>query len=254
MHFLQGKEKVVTDLQERKGEGGHWNSRINYIRNTTFSWYISCWKMQWSWKLLDNSPEWIWFQYTNKGCFKSLSESVWLNWLTWSHLFGVCHWHYSKLWKKHEVIRFVTTSEINKYLEVIEWHLKKNPELKRAQLTQVRGILRSPNVLVTGRNEVVAKVIFLHLSVIYSVHRGGLPQCMLGYPPGADPPGADTPLGADPPRSRHTPPRSKHPPPGSRPPLGSRLQHMVYERPVRILLECILVNSKFKWLVAKYNT
>ena len=27
----------------------------------------------------------------------------------------------------------------------------------------------------TGRNEVVAKVIFLHLSVIHSVNRGGLP-------------------------------------------------------------------------------
>ena len=45
--------------------------------------------------------------------------------------------------------------------------------------------------------------------------RGGggcLPQCMLGY----NPPGADTPP-------------------------GSRLKHTVYERPVRILLECILV-------------
>ena len=65
----------------------------------------------------------------------------------------------------------------------------------------------------TGRNEVVAKVIFLHLSVIHSVHRGVLPQCMLGYPPGADPPGADTP----PPRSRH-PPTAEPPPPGSSPP------------------------------------
>ena len=70
------------------------------------------------------------------------------------------------------------------------------------------------------------KLIFLHLSVIHSVHRGGgcLPQCMLGYhhppeqtlpwadtPPGADPPGADPlPPGADIPRTRH--------PPGSRPP------------------------------------
>ena len=36
------------------------------------------------------------------------------------------------------------------------------------------------------------------------------------------------------------PPGSRHPP-GSRPPWGSRLQHMVNERPVRILLECILV-------------
>ena len=72
----------------------------------------------------------------------------------------------------------------------------------------------------TGRNEVVAKVIFLHLSVIHSVHRGGLPQCMLGYPPrirhhhppsdttpDQTPPGSDTPPGPGrPPRIRHHPP------------------------------------------------
>ena len=90
---------------------------------------------------------------------------------------------------------------------------------------------------------------------------------MLGYtPPGsrppqeADPPGADTPPSPGkqmPPGSRppphplppgaDTPSWSRHPP-GSRPPLGadpppprSRLQHTVNERPVRILLECILV-------------
>ena len=31
-------------------------------------------------------------------------------------------------------------------------------------------------ILITGRNEVLAKVIFLHLSVIHSVHRGGVPD------------------------------------------------------------------------------
>ena len=41
----------------------------------------------------------------------------------------------------------------------------------------------------TGRNEVVAKVIFLHLFVILFTGEC-LPQCMLGYPP---------------PRSRHPP-------------------------------------------------
>ena len=72
----------------------------------------------------------------------------------------------------------------------------------------------------------MAKVIFLHLSVILftggasaSVH-AGIP------PPQSRPPGPHTPHG---------------PPPGTRPPPGSRLQHTVYERPVRILLECILV-------------
>ena len=176
--------------------------------------------------------------------------------------------------------------------------------------------------LFTGRNEVVAKVIFLHVSVIHSVHRGGggLPQCMLGYPPDqADPPPqtrqtppgpgrppqtrqtppdqtepptptppwtrqTPPPLGpgrppwdkADPPqtrqtpRTRQTPPDQADPPgPGRHPlqtrqtppqdqadppdqadtsqtrqtaPPRSRLQHTVNERPVRILLECILVS------------
>ena len=96
----------------------------------------------------------------------------------------------------------------------------------------------------------------------------------LAHPPGADPPEqtppiADTPLGADTPQSRHThpqqtppradtPPGSRHPPGADTPlgadtpreqtplgagrhPSGCRLQHTVYERPVRILLECILV-------------
>ena len=91
-----------------------------------------------------------------------------------------------------------------------------------------------------------------------------------GIPPGADtpkqtpprsrhsPPEQTPPLGADSPlQSRHppgswhppeqTPPRSGHPPGADTPleqantPLGSRLRHTVNERPVRILLECILV-------------
>ena len=152
--------------------------------------------------------------------------------------------------------------------------------------------------VVTGRNEVVAKVIFLHLSVIHSVHRGGLPQCMPGchppwdyvpppdyVPPGLRtpqtmypldyvPPGLRTPWTTYPPRL-HTPPdyvpplQTMYPPsglhtpaprtmypPGADPP-GRRLQHTVYERPVRILLECILVcdwiyfRKKFRSLCAK---
>ena len=44
--------------------------------------------------------------------------------------------------------------------------------------------------------------------------------------------------GISPPGSRPTPPL---PPCGAAPPPGSRLQHTVNERPVRILLQCILV-------------
>ena len=51
---------------------------------------------------------------------------------------------------------------------------------------------------ITGRNEVVAKVIFLHLPVI--LFTGGvLPQCMLGYPPGSRPPWDQTPQEQTPP-------------------------------------------------------
>ena len=73
------------------------------------------------------------------------------------------------------------------------------------------------NSIITGRNEVVAKVIFLHLSVI-PFTEGCLPQCMLGY---------------------HTSPEQ------TPPPLGSRLRHAVDEQPVCILLECILVFMEF---------
>ena len=53
---------------------------------------------------------------------------------------------------------------------------------------------------------------------------------------------ADTPPGRHPPGPGRPPRPGRHPP-GTRqtPPSGSRLQHTVYERPVRILLECILV-------------
>ena len=87
-------------------------------------------------------------------------------------------------------------------------------------------------LVITGRNEVVAKVIFLHLFVILFTGGFCLSACW------------DTPLGADSPPEQT--PLEQNLPPGSRPPqeqtpLGSRLQHMVYEWPVGILLECILV-------------
>ena len=66
--------------------------------------------------------------------------------------------------------------------------------------------------IVTVRNE-VAKVMFLHLSVSHSVHRGGLPQCMLGCnppEPGTPPPGSRHPPHQHP--LEQTPPRTRHPP------------------------------------------
>ena len=76
-----------------------------------------------------------------------------------------------------------------------------------------------------------AKVMFLQASVILST--GGEVVCLSACWDGIPPRSRHPPLGPDPPRIRH-PPRSRHPP-------GSRCQHTVNERPVRILLECILV-------------
>ena len=104
--------------------------------------------------------------------------------------------------------------------------------------------------LVTGRNEVVAKVIFLHLFVILFTGGGfclnacwDTPPRTRQTPPHPPGPGRPTP---PPPRDQTPPPPPRDladPPPRdlADPPPGSRLQHRVYERPVRILLECILV-------------
>ena len=80
----------------------------------------------------------------------------------------------------------------------------------------------SISCIFTVSNE-VAKVMFLHVSVILFT-RGGLPQCMLGYSPGPGTPPQDQ----APPGSRHPPehtppeqtPQSR--PPGTRPPPPSR--------------------------------
>ena len=64
-----------------------------------------------------------------------------------------------------------------------------------------------------------------------SVHRGGLPQCMLGY-------------------HTHTPRPGRHPPldQAGTPPEQSILGDTVNERAVCILLECNLVRVLFWWL------
>ena len=93
----------------------------------------------------------------------------------------------------------------------------------------------------------------------------GLPQCMLGYPPGSRPPGKQTSPGSRPSRKQTPPPESRHPtweadtlpgsrppresdppgnqtPPGKQTPLGKQTPwHTVNEWPVHILLECIIV-------------
>ena len=105
-----------------------------------------------------------------------------------------------------------------------------------------------------------AKVMFLQASVILSTGGdwGGSASVHAGIPPGTRPPQEQTPLEQTPPGTRpleQTPPLGPDPlgpdppqeqtppgpdPPGADTPPESRLWHTVNERPVRILLECIL--------------
>ena len=83
---------------------------------------------------------------------------------------------------------------------------------------------------------------FLLVSVILSTGGVCLSACWDTTPPQEQttPPGADLP-GSDTPREQ-TPPQDQIPHwEQTPPPPESRLQHTVNERPVRILLECILV-------------
>ena len=89
-------------------------------------------------------------------------------------------------------------------------------------------------MVITGRNEVVVKVIFLHLSVIHSVHRGVcLSACWDTTPLGSDTPpkpGRPTRPGR-PPWTRQTspgpgrPPQIRHPPGPGRPPRKQTPAH-----------------------------
>ena len=121
--------------------------------------------------------------------------------------------------------------------------------------------------LITGRNEVVAKVMFLHVSVILftggGLQAGRTPLDMENPPPpgqgdppwtGRTPRQGGTPRAGRPPRAGRNPPGRVNPPwTRQPPPPGSRLQNAVYERPVRILLECILVCMLvlLRWLVSR---
>ena len=103
--------------------------------------------------------------------------------------------------------------------------------------------LRSLSII-TGRNKVVAKVMFLHVSVILLTGgEGGLRAGPPGRENTPDPPGPGRPpWEGEPPRTRQTPRQGEPPRDQADTPPGRKLQHTVNERPVRILLECILVS------------
>ena len=156
------------------------------------------------------------------------------------------------------------------------------------------GVKKILKTIFTGRNEVVAKVMFLHVCVILFTGggspgrenpprqgeppragrnppgQGGTPRAgrtprQGGTPPGRENPplaGRTTPWQGEPPPQADTPPEQTPPRDQTPLPPGSRLQHTVNERPVRILLECILVidfvvrllfisnrNERCRWLV-----
>ena len=90
---------------------------------------------------------------------------------------------------------------------------------------------------------------YVFTRVCDSVHWGGLCQCMLGYHPppkeGGTPPGGMHPQEGGTPLGRRHPPGGMHPPWKGGTPPGKHAppQHTVNERPLRILLECILVSK-----------
>ena len=86
-------------------------------------------------------------------------------------------------------------------------------------VSSIHEINRYLLYFITGRNEVVAKVIFLHPSVI--LFTGGVSASVHAGIPHCPPPRSDTPE-QTPPRSRHTPQEQADTPPGSRHPPRNR--------------------------------
>ena len=129
---------------------------------------------------------------------------------------------------------FVTLAKFS--LALVHKHVKMDASRRILETGPHKHVQIPENEIFTGRNEVVAKVIFLHLSVILFTEGGVcLSACWDTIPP----PREQTPL------QDQTPPGTKYNPlpTGTKhtAPQGSRLRHTVNERPVRILLECILV-------------
>ena len=86
---------------------------------------------------------------------------------------------------------------------------------------------------------------YVFTRVCHSVNRRVSASVHAGIPhPRVDSPRADSPPEQTPPSRADTLLGADTPPPGVDTPPGSRLRHTVNERPVRILLECILLDCK----------
>ena len=145
------------------------------------------------------------------------------------------------------------------------WFNNENPDIYFSSLSH-KSLHKEIQVFLPAATKLWPRLCFY--TCLWFCPRGGSlgrPPLRPGRPPRdqADPPDwADTPPDqADPPGTRQTPQTRQTPPRPDRPPRdqadpprpgrhtpwtrqtppGSRLQHTVNERPVRILLECILV-------------
>ena len=129
---------------------------------------------------------------------------------SWSiRYFSECHSPHSKQ-NFNSIIRHDTG--FNYTVRKFRWPLQVASQTSM-HFQMLNRSVRNYTPLITVRNE-VAKVMFLHLSVILSTG-GGLPQCMLGThtpPPRCRPPGPDTSWNQTPPGTRH-PPDQTYPPP-----------------------------------------
>ena len=134
---------------------------------------------------------------------------------------------------------------------ILFWHREKI-----ANTGKIFGLWLLPAVMKLGQDNIFTGVCLSTggEGVSASVHAGIYPweqkppqsrHPPWGRPPQSRPPLEQTPQEQTPPEQ--TPPRPD-PPPGS-----SRLQHTVKERPVCIILECILVNIKGMFILLNFK-
>ena len=170
---------------------------------------------------------------------------------SWQHLHllstSYCHW-----WHIHFLSSQLLFGVLpHLILHLILWlHTPSNNKLNLCSyfylhtISQTASKRRMCDTLVIYRPQRSCGQGYVFTRVCDSVHGGGVSpgrensrQTRQTPPDQANPPGPGRPpWQGEPPPGPGRPPRDQ-----ADPPLGSRLQNMVYEQPVHILLECILV-------------